>query len=97
MVIGLVVVYVGIDSYNRRMRDAPWWVLGSFLLTVIAVPLYFAKRSLKEGEIRSGGLAWNVIKNVAVMWTCLLAYFGFNVAFLSPNTPGGIIIGILFG
>ena len=37
------------------------------------LPVYFAKRNLKVGEVREGGTGWNVIKNFALFWTLTVA------------------------
>lgn len=48
------------------------WAIGTFLLGVIIVPIYIAKRPLKANQVREGGLAWNLLKNFALTWTILM-------------------------
>jgi len=66
-------IWVLSDAAQRRMN---WilWATGSLFLAPIAVPLYLAKRSLKPGENREGGTAWNALRNFAVAWTLLMAF-----------------------
>jgi hypothetical protein len=56
--------------------------VGAFLLAIIVVPLWFAKRPLKAGETREGGTAWNVLKFFALSWTALMA-IGAAVGFVN--------------
>ena len=53
---------------SRRGNDKASWTLGSFFLTVFVVPNYLAKRNLKKGETRKGGVWWQRLKYFAAMW-----------------------------
>ncbi len=65
-------VWVFIDA-KKRMNQPVGWPAATFLLGPIVLPVYFAKRNLKEGEVREGGTGWNVIKNFALFWTLTIA------------------------
>lgn len=66
--------YVQIDGYRRGLGyQATVWALGTLLFCVFVAPFYFAKRPLREGEVREGGMGWNVLKNFALQWTVAMA------------------------
>jgi preprotein translocase subunit SecG len=71
---GLLALWVGFDASRRNLGAAKaiLWVIGTFLLGVIVMPIYIAKRPLKANEVREGGLAWNLLKNFALTWTVLM-------------------------
>jgi hypothetical protein len=50
------------------------WAIGTLILGPLVLPIYFAKRPLKSGEIREGGAAWNVLKNFAILWSLTMAF-----------------------
>jgi formylglycine-generating enzyme required for sulfatase activity len=60
--------------FDSRKREYPgiWWVLATVLFGPLVVPIYLAKRNLKAGEEREGGLAWNILKNFSLFWTITL-------------------------
>jgi hypothetical protein len=72
----IVALWVLLDARARKMDHAIIWAIGTFLIMIIVVPLYFAKRPLKAGEIREGGTAWNVIKAFAILWTVFMLAAG---------------------
>ena len=49
-----------------------------FLVGPITLPIYMALRPLKQGEVREGGTAWNVLKNFAILWTIVMAIATFG-------------------
>ena len=53
------------------------WPAMTFLVGPITLPVYFAKRHLKEGEVREGGTGWNVLKNFTLLWTLMMVVVGF--------------------
>jgi preprotein translocase subunit SecG len=71
---GLLALWVGFDASRRNLGavKAILWAIGTFLLGVIVMPIYIAKRPLKANEVREGGLAWNLLKNFALTWTVLM-------------------------
>ena len=72
----LLAVWVFFDA-TKRKNHIIGWPLVTVILGPIALPVYLAKRHLKEGEIREGGTAWNVLKNFVLFWTLTLAVFAF--------------------
>ncbi len=61
-------VWVFIDA-KKRLNHSIAWSSATLLLGPVVLPVYFAKRHLKTGEVREGGTGWNVIKNFALFWT----------------------------
>src|SRR5215216_1015501 len=74
IIFGLLTLSVAFDASRRKLGAAKTilWAIGTFLLGVIVVPIYLAKRPLKVNEVREGGLAWNLLKNFALTWTILM-------------------------
>jgi hypothetical protein len=74
---GYFVVYLGFAIwvfFDSRKRAYPgiWWALATVFLGPLIVPVYLAKRNLKAGETREGGLAWNILRNFSLFWTITL-------------------------
>ena len=69
---GVLAVWVLGDAAARKANGI-LWAVGTLLLGPLILPVYLAKRSLKSGEVREGGTAWNVLKNFAILWTVLMA------------------------
>lgn len=67
--------WVFLDAQKRK-AEAVLWALGTLIFGPVVLPIYLAKRPLKAGEIREGGLWWNVLKNFAIFWTILMAFAG---------------------
>lgn len=61
-------VWVAWDA-NRRKNNWFGWGGGTLFLGFLVLPFYFAKRHLKDGEVREGGTAWNVLRGFALVWT----------------------------
>jgi hypothetical protein len=61
--------WVWFDARSRRAPARLLWELGTFLLSVIVLPAYIARRPLKPGESREGGRDWNVFRSFAIVWT----------------------------
>ncbi|MDI3548179.1 MAG: hypothetical protein PWR10_1831 [Halanaerobiales bacterium] len=75
IVYGLFAVWVFWDA--RKRKNNLWaWPLTTFFLGPIILPFYFAKRNLKDGEVREGGTGWNVLKNFALLWTLTMFIAG---------------------
>lgn len=73
--------WIFFDATKRKMN--PWgWAIGTFLLSLITLPLYLAKRNLRYGEVREGGVGWNFCKGFTLIWTLVMfawAVGGFGV------------------
>ena len=73
------IFYVGVsawiyfDSKKRNFKGIPYAIVSLFF-GMFSLPVYLAKRNLKEGEVREGGLAWNILKNFALFYTILVAF-----------------------
>lgn len=65
------------------------WAIGTFLLGVIVVPIYLAKRPLKANQVREGGLALNLLKNFALTWTVLIVAISIPVLGAAASTNPG--------
>lgn len=71
----LFALWVFYDA-SKRKNNQFGWSIGTFLLGPIVLPVYFAKRNLKAGEVREGGTAWNILKNFALFWTITMVIAG---------------------
>jgi antitoxin component YwqK of YwqJK toxin-antitoxin module/ribosomal protein L32 len=72
-------VWVFFDAHKRRrhtLGEAAGWALGTLVLWLFVVPLYFAQRHLRAGETREGGDGWNYLKTLAVLWTIVMLAVG---------------------
>jgi antitoxin component YwqK of YwqJK toxin-antitoxin module/predicted nucleic acid-binding Zn ribbon protein len=72
-------VWVFFDAHKRRrhtLRQAAGWALGTLVLWLFVVPLYFAQRHLRAGETREGGDGWNYLKTLALLWTIVMFAVG---------------------
>ena len=54
-------IWTYVDAKKRR-SDSTGTLIGIIFLGIVTIPLHFAQRNLKEGEIRKGGRAWNFVK-----------------------------------
>jgi hypothetical protein len=68
-------IWVFTDAKKRLYGGIPWAV-STAILGPLALPVYLAKRPLREGELREGGTAWNVLKNFAIFWTITMFVVG---------------------
>lgn len=57
-----------LDAKNRRQKRMVLPVL-VFIFGPILIPVHIATRNLRDGEVREGGRAWNILKNFALYWT----------------------------
>jgi len=96
---GVLVAYLIYDGYKREASNVWAWGLGTLLVGVIVLPFYFANRPLQDGEVRTGGFGWNVLKNFALLWTFLFVILVFSSC-ASADTVGGSLlaggIGVFF-
>jgi len=72
----VIALWVFFDARSRKMDQSVLWGIGTLLIMILVIPFYFAKRPLKDGEVREGGAAWNVIKSFALFWTLLMFVAG---------------------
>lgn len=64
----VIAIWVFIDAWKRQ-NSYVVWALPTVVIGPLVLPVYLAKRNLKAGEVREGGMAWNILKNFAVLWT----------------------------
>jgi hypothetical protein len=104
---GVFALWVLFDGLTRKMAASTIvWTLGTAILGPLILPIYLASRPLKQGEVREGGRAWNVLKNFAILWTIAMAIAGFAglmamardaTSLTSDAATVGAGIGMLFG
>jgi len=89
IIFGLLALYVIIDGSSRKLEvvKTVLWAIGTFLLGVVVLPIYIAKRPLKANQIREGGFAWNVLKNFALTWTILMVAISISAIGAATGTP----------
>jgi hypothetical protein len=107
LIYGVFALWVLVDGISRKVGIATvLWTLGTVILGPIVLPIYLAYRPLKQGEIREGGRAWNILKNFAILWTIVmvivsvsaLVAMGKTTALLTSDVArAGAGIGILIG
>jgi len=99
-------IWVLFDGLSRRAKVLPW-VLGVAMAGPILMAVYLAKRPLRRGEIREGGVAWNILKNLVIFWTLLMLVVAISaaaelgehsnsLAFMATTLSLGMIAGIWF-
>jgi hypothetical protein len=91
IIFGLLTLWVAFDANRRKLGAAKTilWAIGTFLLGVIVLPIYFARRPLRANEVREGGFAWNVLKNFALTWTILVVVIGISAISSAAGTNAG--------
>lgn len=104
---GVFALWVLYDGLSRRMgASAILWTVGTAVVGPIVLPIYLALRPLKQGEVREGGKAWNVLKNFAILWTivmligsvaALMAMAKGTTGLTSDAARAGAGIGMLLG
>ncbi len=98
---GLLTAYMAYDGYNRKVSNLWAWGLGALLVSVFVLPFYFAKRPLKDGEVRTGGFGWNVLKNFVFIWTFFFIFLVFGSCASAETVGGSLLAGgvglFLFG
>ena len=83
IVYAIFAAWVFRDAKKRQMNGLPWAAF-TVLFGPVTVPIWLARRPLKEGEVREGGTGWNVLKNFALMWTLtMFVWFFAGMAFAS--------------
>jgi hypothetical protein len=71
----ILAVWTAFDAKTRG-NNFIGWAIGVFLIGPLVLPVYFAKRYLKDGETREGGTGWNILKNFALFWTLTMLIAG---------------------
>ena len=92
-------------AWDARKRLANWiaWGLATLFAWPITVPFYLAKRPLRAGETRDGGLAWNVLKNFALTWTLFMlvitpiAFMGAGASAVNEAASDAEVVGATLG
>jgi 4-amino-4-deoxy-L-arabinose transferase-like glycosyltransferase len=74
----ILAAYVLWDGRRRKMPKLWPWVVGTLLFSVLIMPFYLAKRPLREGDVRTGGFGWNVLRHFALFWTLLMGVLMFQ-------------------
>jgi len=88
---GLFALWVLFDGLGRKMgASAILWTAGTLFLGPIILPIYLASRPLKQGEVREGGKAWNILKNFAILWTIVMAIVSISVLMSVANGTGNL-------
>jgi membrane protease YdiL (CAAX protease family) len=83
----IVAIWVFLDA-KKRGNNAPAWAVASFLIGIIVAPYYLAKRYLLAGEVREGGVAWNVLRYFAIFWTLSMVLVTFaGVGAVASDVP----------
>ncbi len=68
----VLAIWVSKDANSRGWRNRSGWIIGTLLLSIVFFPLYLAKRPLRAGEVRQGGVGWNFCKYLAIFWSVWL-------------------------
>lgn len=91
-VLGVVFSFwVFYDALARKNSSFAWTFLTCISGPFIALPLYFAYRNLKAGEVREGGTVWNIIRNYTLSWTA----FMIGMMFITlPSKRAEFIVGV---
>jgi len=86
LVSATIAYLVSRDSLSREGKLPHWGYLLAcvFNLWAFALPFYFAKRRLLDGEVRRGGYYWNVCRSFTLLWT-LLFFVLFFWSFVSKS------------
>ena len=80
-----IALWVFFNARSRKMDQPILWAIGTSLLMIFVIPFYFAKRPLKDGEVREGGMAWNVIKSFVLFWTVFMFVAGMSGMIAASN------------
>jgi hypothetical protein len=86
LVSATIAYLVSRDSLSREGKLPHWGYLLAcvFNLWAFALPFYFAKRRMLDGEVRRGGYYWNVCRSFTLLWT-LLFFVLFFWSFVSKS------------
>lgn len=100
-----VAIWIFMDAKKREFNGI-LYAVATCLFGPLVAPVYLAKRNLKEGEIREGGTAWNILKNFALFWTVtmfivgiawIIAFFAASGAALNSSSDAAANAGVAAG
>ncbi len=97
----LLALWTGWDAKNRG-ANAFAWAVGVLLLALIVFPWYLTKRPLMSGEERRGGVYWNILKNLAILFTAMAPFMlvavSINVASAAPTAEDAAaeVVAVMF-
>jgi hypothetical protein len=78
-------LWIFFDARTRKMELPGLWVAACFMLMILVVPFYLARRPLKVGEVREGGTVWNFCKSFSILWTVLMFVVGVGGKIATSN------------
>jgi len=67
-IVTVLAVAVYVDARKRRSRVPLIWGIGTWFLSLLVVPAWYAGRPLRAGEYRVGGWRHNATKAAGVLW-----------------------------
>lgn len=88
-------IWVFFDARTRKNRSFGWSLLTFILGPFVVLPLYFAYRNLKTGEVRVGGNVWHIFRNYTLAWTVLVLLIVPVIIVLDPVE--GLMFSFLIG
>ena len=90
----LAAIWVADNAVKRKLGivRSLLWAVGTFILGVVVLPFYIAKRPLRANEVREGGFAWNVIRAFALSWTLFIVAVGLAVITGIGDAASGVIV-----
>jgi hypothetical protein len=101
-ILNLVIAFwIFSDAQKRKVELPGLWAAGCFVLMLLVVPFYLARRPLKTGEVREGGTVWSFCKSFSILWTVLMFVVGVGGKIATSNAmqkanldPSGL--GVMF-
>ena len=88
VVYAILAIWVFFDA-RKRKNNVIGWPGATVFAGPLVLPVYLAKRHLKEGEVREGGTGWNVLKNFALFWTLTIVFFGIMIVVAASSQADG--------
>ena len=93
----LTAIWVAGNTIKRKLGvvRSILWAVGTFILGVVVLPFYIAKRPLKANEVREGGYAWNVLRAFALSWTLFVVAVGLAAITGIGDTASAVLIFVI--
>ena len=93
----LAAIWVAGNAIKRKLGvvRSILWAVGTFILGVIVLPFYIAKRPLNANEVREGGYAWNVLRAFALSWTLFVVAVGLAAITGIGDTASAVLIFVI--